>query len=75
MSTDFEALAPSPEPVIHLSLTCADCDLLLAALGLGIFNEVAPLITKIRAQGLPQVEALGVSNWLHGAPTDGLVPN
>ncbi len=72
---EFEALSPSPEPVINLSLTPADCDLLLASLGLGVFNEVAPLIAKIRAQGLPQAEAFGVLNWLDAAPVDGLTPN
>ena len=65
----------APEPTIRLDLTCADLDLIVAMLGLGAYDLVAPLIAKIRAQGLPQAEALGVSNWLAAAPVDGLVPN
>ena len=72
---EFEALAPASEPTIRLDLTCADCDLILAALGMGAYDLVAPLIAKIRAQGLPQAEACGALNWLDAAPVDGLTPN
>ncbi len=65
----------APEPTIRLDLTCADVDLVLGALGLVAYNVVAVLIEKIRAQGLPQAEALGVLNWLDAAPVDGLTPN
>ncbi len=72
---ECEAPVPGSEPLIRLDLTPSDCDLILSALGMGAYDLVEPLITKIRAQGLQQAERLGVSTWLATAPVDGLVPN
>ena len=41
---------------ITLTLTVADTNVILGALGKGPYEVVEPLIAKIRAQAVPQVE-------------------
>ena len=41
---------------INLKLTLDEVNVILNALGTGVYNTVAPVVTKIREQALPQVE-------------------
>ena len=44
------------EKEVTLTLTVADTNVILGALGKGPYEIVEPLIAKIRAQAVPQVE-------------------
>jgi hypothetical protein len=44
--------------MINLNLTVDEINVALSHLGNGIYKDVAPIITKIHQQAIPQIEAI-----------------
>jgi hypothetical protein len=42
--------------MIKLELTAPELDVIMKYLGMGAFNEVAPIVAKIHGQAIPQIQ-------------------
>lgn len=59
VDTPIEATQPAPPPVVTLALTIDEVNGILNVLSEKPFQQVAPIIAKIREQGIEQLQAQG----------------